>query len=127
MMSLLLSTKVLSKQGMTTRTLRDWRIVSIPDETAVYLDVTALFQGIKSHLFDENEPLNLDHEQPLKVQIGSSQELKNFQDLHLSAIVWDVVSVFGQYMKFVLMADDEGPCCALRQQQSPQLDAFQVS
>ena len=63
-MPLLVSTKVLSKQGVYTELLRDWRIVSIPDETAVYLDVTALFEGIKSHQFDEHEPLTLKKKRP---------------------------------------------------------------
>ena len=107
LMPLLVSTKVLSKQGVYTKLLRDWRIVSIPDETAVYLDVTALFEGIKCHQFDEHEPLTLEKEdQPLKVQISNSQNAKN---LPLSALVRDVVSMFGLYMKFFLLEDDEGP------------------
>ena len=128
-MPLLVSTKVLSKQGMYTKLLRDWRIVSIPDETAVYLDVTALFEGIKSHQFDEHELLTFEKEdQPLKVQIGNSQNAKNFQDLPLSAIVRDVVSMFGLYMKFFLLEEDEGPSCAVQQRESlPRLNAFQVS
>ena len=59
-MPLLVLTKVLSKQSVYTELLRDLRIVSIPDETAVYLDVTALLEGIKSHQFDEHEPLTLE-------------------------------------------------------------------
>ena len=127
-MPLLVSTKVLSKQGMYTKLLRDWRIVSVPDETAAYLNVTALFEGIKSHQFDEHEPLTLENEdQPLKVQIGNSQNAKNFQDLPLSAVVRDVVSMFGLYMKFFLLEDVEGPSCVSQQRESPpQMNAFQV-
>ena len=87
-MPLLVSTKVLSKQGVYTKPLRDCGIVSIPGETAVYLDVTALFEGIKCHQFDKHEPLTLEKEhQPLKVQIGNSQNAKNFQGQPLSALV----------------------------------------
>lgn len=127
-MPLLVSTKVLSKQGVYTKLLRDWRIVSIPDETAEHLDVAALFEGIKSHQFDEHEPLTLENEdQPLKVQIGDSQNAKNFQDLPLSAVVRDVVSMFGLYIKFFLLEDDEGPSCILQQRENPpQMNAFQV-
>ena len=120
LMPLLVSTKVLSKQGVYTKILRDWRIVSISDETAVYLNVTALFEGIKCHQFDEHEPLTLEKEdQPLKVQIGNSQNAKNFQDLPLSALVRDVVSMFGLYMKFFLLEDDEGPSSAVQQRENP--------
>ena len=95
------------------------------DETAVRLDVTALFEGIKCHQFDEHEPLTLEKEdQPLN---GNSQNAKNFQDLPLSALVRDVVSMFGLYMKFFLLEDDEGPISAVQQRENPpQLNAFQV-
>ena len=60
--------------------------MNIPDETAVYLDFTGLFEGIDSHHFDENEPLTLENGQPLKIQIGNSQNAKNIQDLPLSVL-----------------------------------------
>ena len=63
--------------------------------------MSALFEGIKCHQFDEHEPLTLEKDQPLKVQINNSQNAKNFQDLPLSALVRDVVSMFGLYMKIL--------------------------
>ena len=56
-MPLLVSTKVVSRQDLSTKLLRDWRIVSISDEVANHLDVLGLFNGIKDHKFDEHELL----------------------------------------------------------------------
>ena len=58
-MPLLVSTKVVSRQDLSTKLLRDWRIISISDEVANHLDVLGLFNRIKDHKFDEHEPLAL--------------------------------------------------------------------
>ena len=126
-MPLLVSTKVVSRQDLSTKLLRDWRIVSISDEVANHLDVLGLFNGIKDHKFDEHEPLALTEDLPLSAQIGSALNAKNFQDLPLSAKVADAVSAFGLYIKFVLLEASTQSTASQLQPEKPQVDAFQVS
>jgi hypothetical protein len=123
-MPLLVSTEVVSRQDLSTKVLRDWRIVSISDEVANHLDVLSLLNGIKDHKFDEHEPLALTEDLPLSAQIGNAQNTKNFQGLPLSARVADAVSAFGLYIKFVLL---EASTQSTGRPEKPQLDAFQVS
>ena len=126
-MPLLVSTKIVSRQDLSTKLLRDWRIVSISDEIAVHLDVLGLFNGIKDHRFDEHEPLTLTKDLPLTAQIANAQNAKFFQDLPLFATVADVVSAFGLYIKFALLEASTPSTESQLQPEKPQLNAFQVS
>ena len=87
---LLVSTKVVSRQDLSTKLLRDWRIVSISDEVANHLDILGLFNGIKDHKFDEHELLALTEDLPLSAQIGNAHTMPKIFKIYICLLKWQM-------------------------------------
>ena len=66
-MSLLVSTKILFQSSVTTRVVREWRIVALPDGNQD-LDVVGLYRGICCRTFDQLEPyVAVEGDRPIRV------------------------------------------------------------
>ena len=76
-----MSTKLFFQNSESTRVVREWRIVSIPDGNEG-IDVIGLYMGICSHSFDPMEPyVPVEGDRPIRVQVGKEQMGKDYQDL----------------------------------------------
>ena len=74
-MSLLVSMKILFQSSMTTRVVREWRIVALPDGNQD-LDVVGLYRGICCCTFDQLEPyVALEGDIPLLVKVADAAKI----------------------------------------------------
>ena len=98
-----------------TRVVRDWRVVSIPDEDSRSIDVATLFFRILDHVYDLMEPFNpysADKKAAIYVEVGSSQAA-SFQGVPLSASIAELVA-FGSYLKFYILHEDQVSTVSLK-------------
>ena len=105
---MLVSTRILIQNGRRTHVVRDWRVVSIPEEDASRTDILRLYTGICEHSYDALEPFSPPSESrnaPVRALIGRAQNAMDFQDVPLNVCVADAVSLFGVYIKFIIMLD----------------------
>ena len=104
-MSLLVSMKILFQSSVTTRVVREWRIVALPDGNQD-LDVVGLYRGICCRTFvgfDQLEPyVAVEGDRPIRVQVGTS-ETGTYQDIPLLVKVADTAKSFGIYFKFFVV------------------------
>ena len=84
--------------------MRDWRVVSIPEEAIpTYFACIPVFASIAT-MHWSHSALRLNQGMLL---IGRAQNAMDFQDVLLNVCVADAVSLFGVYIKFIIMLEDD--------------------
>lgn len=89
---MLVSTRVLTQTGSKMQVARDWRVVSIPEEDIRRTDILCLYTGIVDHTYNSLEPYS--------PPPGS-------RDVPLNVCVADAVALFGVYLKFIVVLEDD--------------------
>ena len=90
---------------MTTRVVREWRIVALPDGNQD-LDVVGLYRGICCRTVDQLEPyVAVGGDRPIRVQVGTSQTG--------TSPVGQGAKSFGIYSNFLFLWKTPAPafCC----------------
>ena len=103
MSSILVCSKIIGQRSAQRHVLRDWRIVTL-EENGGELTFLDLFQGIRNHQFDHEEPFVMPKDfagSPLNCELGQLKE-SDFQMVPLHVQVGQAVPIFGKFVKFTM-------------------------